>query len=215
MHMALFGFCLWLYYYFERNGMVYQQFLYHCFTGTWAITWLPYCHQSKISVPERYGWNLPLTKHNKTQALCIVPLCFKTHFCALCSSIGWSGGSCSLCSGEPSNICVWWRQIGPEIWTDSYLPQWWGAGITHTDDYNIGALDSVVPGRCGSSLESSIFEHILWIKFMCEIALRWMPQNDFDDKPNIGSGNSLMPDGIKPLPEPILTKMITVKIWCR
>ena len=29
---------------------------------------------------------------NKTQALCIVPLCFKTHFCALCSSIGWRGG---------------------------------------------------------------------------------------------------------------------------
>ena len=32
-----------------------------------------------------------------------------------------------------------------------------------------------------------------------------MPQNTFDD--NIGSGYGLMPDGTKPLPEPMLLKV--------
>ena len=57
-----------------------------------------------------------------------------------------------------------------------------------------------------------------------EIALRWMPLDHTDDKStlvqvmawcrqateilvNIGSGNGLLPDGTKPLPEPMLTQI--------
>ena len=45
-------------------------------------------------------------------------------------------------------------------------------------------LNSLVPGKCGSDFKSVFSEHMLQIKFMsiCEIALRWMPQNSFDDK---------------------------------
>ena len=38
-----------------------------------------------------------------------------------------------------------------------------------------------------------------------------MPQNPFDDK-NIGSGNGLVPNETKPLPEPMLSQ-IYVAIW--
>ena len=55
---------------------------------------------------------------------------------------------------------------------------------------------SLAPGRCGSNFKSVIFEHKLRVKFMstsCEIALKWMPQDAFDDKEvNIGSGNGLV-----------------------
>ena len=53
--------------------------------------------------------------------------------------------------------------------------------------------------------------HVLRIKFMStsfEVANRWMLQNTFDDKP----GNSLVPPGKKPLPEPMLTH-ISHAIW--
>ena len=40
-----------------------------------------------------------------------------------------------------------------------------------------------------------------------EIVLKWMSQNTFNDKVNIGSGNGLVPSGKKPLPEPILTQI--------
>ena len=33
-----------------------------------------------------------------------------------------------------------------------------------------------------------------------------MPLNFFDDKVNIGSGNGSLPDGTKPLPDPMLTQ---------
>ena len=39
--------------------------------------------------------------------------------------------------------------------------------------------------RRGSNFKSVISKHMLWITFMgtsCEIALRWIPQNIFDDK---------------------------------
>ena len=42
-----------------------------------------------------------------------------------------------------------------------------------------------------------------------EIAYRQMPGNTYV---NIGSGNALVPSGIKPLPEPMLTHMY-VAIW--
>ena len=47
-------------------------------------------------------------------------------------------------------------------------------------------INSLAPGRCDCNLKSVISEHMLQIKFMSstsvEIALRWMPQNTFDDK---------------------------------
>ena len=58
----------------------------------------------------------------------------------------------------------------------------------------------------------SLSEHMLTIKVMstsCEIALRWVVQNTFDD---VGSGNGLVPSGNKPLPEPVLSQ-IYVTIW--
>ena len=42
------------------------------------------------------------------------------------------------------------------------------------------------------------------VAWALEIALKWMPQNLTDEKST--SGNSLVPSGIKPLPEPMLTK---------
>ena len=45
--------------------------------------------------------------------------------------------------------------------------------------------NSLAPGRYGSNFKIAIPEHMFWIKFMStswEIALRWMPQNTFDDK---------------------------------
>ena len=64
-------------------------------------------------------------------------------------------------------------------------------------------------------VKSVIFQHMLWIKFVSnswEIAFRWIPQNTFDDKVNIGSGNGLVPSGNKPLAKPMLTH-IYVAIW--
>ena len=49
-------------------------------------------------------------------------------------------------------------------------------------------LNSLAPGRCGNHFKSVISKHMLWIKFMgtsCEIALRRMPQNTFDNKPTL------------------------------
>ena len=76
-------------------------------------------------------------------------------------------------------------------------------------------LLSLVPGRCSSNFQSVISEHMLLIKFMrtLEISVRWMPQNTFDDKSTNGSGNGLVPSGIKPLPERMVTN-ICVAIWC-
>ena len=38
-----------------------------------------------------------------------------------------------------------------------------------------------------------------------EIGLPWVPENPFDDQVNIGSGNGLVPSGIMPVPERMLT----------
>ena len=40
-----------------------------------------------------------------------------------------------------------------------------------------------------------------------EIALRWMPQNTYDEWVNTGLGKGLVLSGNKPLPEPMLTKI--------
>ena len=45
-------------------------------------------------------------------------------------------------------------------------------------------VNSMPPGRCGSNFKNAIFQQSLSIKLMttlCEIALRWMAQNTFDD----------------------------------
>ena len=44
-----------------------------------------------------------------------------------------------------------------------------------------------------------------------EITIRWMSW-DFTEHVNIGSGNSLVPSGNKPLPKPMLTQIYVV-IW--
>ena len=56
----------------------------------------------------------------------------------------------------------------------------WHAIILHT----IVTINSLAPGRCGSNFKYVLSKHMLQIKFMstCEIAVRWMPKNAFDDK---------------------------------
>ena len=46
----------------------------------------------------------------------------------------------------------------------------------------------LAPMRCDSNFKSVISQHMLWIKFMstCEVVLRWIPQNTFDDKSTLG-----------------------------
>ena len=60
----------------------------------------------------------------------------------------------------------------------------WSLIMTHicVNDLDINSL---APGRCGSTFVNVISEHMLWINFMstsCAIALMWMPQNIFDCK---------------------------------
>ena len=46
-------------------------------------------------------------------------------------------------------------------------------------------FNSLAPEWCGSNFKSVISKHMLRIKFMstsCQIDLRWIPQNTFDDK---------------------------------
>ena len=48
-------------------------------------------------------------------------------------------------------------------------------------------LNSLAPGRCGSTLVGVIYEHMSrikspWTLFVFTIALMWMPQNTFDSK---------------------------------
>ena len=46
-------------------------------------------------------------------------------------------------------------------------------------------INSLAPGRYGGNSKSVIFEHMSWIKFIstsCEIALKWMSKNTFDEK---------------------------------
>ena len=45
-----------------------------------------------------------------------------------------------------------------------------------------------------------------------EIALWWMSQDTYDNKP-IGSGNGLVPCGNQRLSEPMLTQIYVI-IWC-
>ena len=50
--------------------------------------------------------------------------------------------------------------------------------LTHT-------IILAVAERCGNNFKRVIFKYMSWIMFMntsCKIALRWMPQNTFDDK---------------------------------
>ena len=65
----------------------------------------------------------------------------------------------------------------------------------------IEPINSLAPGRCGSNFKSVIFENDMdqILEIFCEIALWWMPKSIF------GSGNGLVPDDTKPLPEPMLT----------
>ena len=73
-------------------------------------------------------------------------------------------------------------------------------------------INSLAPWRCSVNQNKSIIsEHMVQLKFMsiiCEIALKWMLWNTFDDQVNIGSGNGLVPWGTKPLPEPMLTHIL-------
>ena len=45
------------------------------------------------------------------------------------------------------------------------------------------------------------------LSIFCEIVVRCMPQDRIEHWVNIGSGNGLVPDSTKPLPEPMLTKI--------
>ena len=66
---------------------------------------------------------------------------------------------------------------------------------------------------CGSNFKSLIFEHMSWIKFSsisCEMALRGIPDDNFDDImiSQHCPGNGLVPSGTKPLPESTLTQIL-------
>ena len=59
---------------------------------------------------------------------------------------------------------------------------------------------------CGNDFKSVVSEHMLWIKFLstpCETALRWMPQDIFDD-----TGYGWVLSGNKPLFEPMMTLIL-------
>ena len=53
------------------------------------------------------------------------------------------------------------------------------------------------------------FKHILVtviLSIFCETALTWVPQDVTVAKPDISSGDGVVPRGNDPLPEPMLTK---------
>ena len=73
-------------------------------------------------------------------------------------------------------------------------------------------INPLTPGSCDCNLQLISFKLVFGIDFCisCEIACRWIQQDLTDEtwlvNVNIGSGNGLVPTGIKPLPEPMLTK---------
>ena len=73
-------------------------------------------------------------------------------------------------------------------------------------------INPLTPGSGDCNLQLISFKLVFGIDFCisCEIACRWIQQDLTDEtwlvNVNIGSGNGLVPTGIKPLPEPMLTK---------
>ena len=66
--------------------------------------------------------------------------------------------------------------------------------------------DSMVCGRCGSNLKSVTSEHMLQIDLSstCKIALKWMPQNTFDDKSTLVQAVACRLLSAKIMSEPII-----------
>ena len=74
----------------------------------------------------------------------------------------------------------------------------------------INHVNSLAPGKFEWKFRNSIFKQILLIDGLgisCEIALIWMSLGLQWWSVNIGSGNSLVPTGTKPLSEPMLTQI--------
>ena len=102
----------------------------------------------------------------------------------------------------------------------SSLLHYGGSAAVTMDGPIVGTyLNPLAPGRCGMNIESVLFEQMMRIKSLstsCEIALRWIRQNAFNDK---SSCNGLVPSGTNPLPKPLLikpngvTRPHWVKMW--
>ena len=74
--------------------------------------------------------------------------------------------------------------VGYHQATSHYFNQCWPRSPTPCGVTRPHWVNSLAPGRCGNNFKSMMFKHILQIKFMgtcCEIALRWIPQNSFDN----------------------------------
>ena len=74
-------------------------------------------------------------------------------------------------------------------WVRLWLGAWWHQDIAWTNfDFSwvkSCGINTLATGRCGKYFKSVTSEHMLWIKLRsvsCDVALRWMPQNTFDDK---------------------------------
>ena len=96
------------------------------------------------------------------------------------------------------------------IWTNDGLFHWHiyaSLGLNELTHQPLGDVEIIL-----KSVVSKVLFQINILSNSCEIALRRMLQNPFDEKVNIGSGNGLMPSGSKPLPDPIMLTQIYVTI---
>ena len=70
--------------------------------------------------------------------------------------------------------------------TANSMPSYTSQDMSRTGHHQVSPkFNSLAPGTCASNFKSVILEHVFRIKFVstfCEIGLRWMPQNTFDDK---------------------------------
>ena len=84
--------------------------------------------------------------------------------------------------------------------------------ILHQRCYQPYYINSLSLGKYGYDFKCLVFK-CHWVTDIENIShvivIEWMPNNHTDDnwhtEVNIGSGNGLVPDGNKPLPEPALT----------
>ena len=151
-----------------------------------------------------YG-NIDLWQHRSMSTLAQVMACCLTapsHSLIQCwliiSKVQWHSSKGNFTAGISAiNHCNWLKKYSSKISLNSPRPQW---------------VNSLEPGRCGSSFKSFIYKHTLWIKFMlstsCEIAHRWMPQGLMDDFPTLVQIMAwcYCLSGNKPLPEPMLNE---------
>ena len=108
-------------------------------------------------------------------------------------------------------MCVWvdiFEHMACVLTSQVWMVQVPYMGPTHVClPGDVFSLNSVPPGSGDDSFDIVIFEHVM--DDCCQVNAT----EAFKGKVNIGSGNGLVPDSTKPLPEPLLTQ-IHATIWC-